>query len=77
MALLPFIILAIAAIVFIEVPRMLRKHQKKELWSFSVLLAFGTVLCTAKALGVHLQSPLAFITYVFKPMGEILQKMMS
>lgn len=77
MALLPFIILAVAAIVFLEVPRMMRKHLKKELWSFSVLLAFGTVLCTAKALGAHLQSPLAYITYVFKPMSKILQKMLS
>jgi hypothetical protein len=76
-ALLPFIIIAVAAIVFIEVPRMMRKHLKKELWSFSVLLAFGTALCVAKALGAHLQSPLAYITYVFKPMGLILQKMLS
>lgn len=77
MVLLPFIILAVAAIVLIEVPRMRRKHLKKELWSFSVLLALGTVLCTAKALGAHLQSPLAYISYMFKPMGELLQKMVS
>ncbi|MDU0202643.1 hypothetical protein ACYEXS_05785 [Paenibacillus sp. MAH-36] len=77
MALLPFIFLAVAAIVLIEVPRMRRKHLKKELWSFSVLLALGTSLCAAKALGAHLRSPLAYITYVFKPMGELLQKMMS
>ncbi|BFT75741.1 hypothetical protein [Paenibacillus sp. P36] len=77
MALLPFILLAVAAIVLIEVPRMRRKRLKKELWSFSVLLVLGTALCVAKALGAHLRSPLVYISYVFKPMGELLQKMMS
>ncbi|MCY9661246.1 hypothetical protein P5G65_01200 [Paenibacillus chondroitinus] len=77
MALLPFILLAVAAIVLIEVPRMRRKRLKKELWSFSVLLVLGTALCVSKALGSHLRSPLAYISYVFKPMGELLLKMIS
>ena len=77
MLLITLLIFAIGAIVLIEVPRMKRKKLKKELWWFSVLLAFGTALSAAKALGAQLTSPLAFITYVFRPMSEIMQKMMS
>lgn len=77
MVLIPFIVMAVAAIALIEVPRMRRMRLKKELWSFSLLLALGTALCAAKALGANVKSPLAFITFIFKPMSIILQKLMS
>ncbi|MNO12334.1 hypothetical protein D3C76_19410 [compost metagenome] len=66
------IMLSAAAIIFLEVPYMLRKRLKKELWVFSVLLLLGVGISSAKALQWAIPTPLDWITAVYKPFTDFL-----
>ena len=68
------ILIISAVIIAIDVPPLVRKKRKKELWIFSTLLLFGTVLSIALARGVHIPNPLDFITWIFKPFSELIGK---
>lgn len=68
------VVLAYAAIVALEVPRMLRKKQRGELVAFSVILAVAFVLSMLLTLGVRVPSPTKGIEAIFKPLGEMLLK---
>ncbi|MEW9672510.1 hypothetical protein [Ammoniphilus sp. 3BR4] len=66
------IILVALAIIMIEVPHLLKKGFKKELWTFSILLLFGTGLSIAKGLQADLPNPLDWIAAFYKPMNDLL-----
>jgi hypothetical protein len=62
-------ILALTAICFvIEIPS-LRAHRK-DLWTFILLMGFGTSLSIAMALKAHISNPLDWIAAVFEPLGS-------
>ncbi|PWA12238.1 hypothetical protein DCC39_07345 [Pueribacillus theae] len=56
-----------AAIIAIDVPPLLKKKQKKELWAFFILLGFGVTLGILMSFEVNIPNPLEFIHWIFKP----------
>ncbi|MBT2290119.1 hypothetical protein J7E73_13380 [Paenibacillus albidus] len=66
------IMLFAVAIIFLEVPYMLRKRLKKELWVFSILLLLAVGISSAKALQRDIPTPLGWITAVYKPFTDFL-----
>ncbi|MBU7318792.1 MULTISPECIES: hypothetical protein [Paenibacillus] len=59
-----------AAIVWLEVPSLVRTKRKKELWVFSLLLALGLGLSIAKSLRLNIPNPLDWIAYLYKPVSD-------
>ncbi|MNN09370.1 hypothetical protein D3C81_1222490 [compost metagenome] len=72
MAVIMGIMLSAAAIIFLEVPYMLRKRLKKELWVFSILLLLGVGISSVEALQWAIPTPLDWITAVYKPFTDFL-----
>ncbi|MBT2618877.1 MULTISPECIES: hypothetical protein [unclassified Bacillus (in: firmicutes)] len=68
------ILVIVAVIIAIDVPYLLRGKLKKELWVFSILLLFGTALSIAQALNIKIPNPLDWITVIFKPLSDIIEK---
>ncbi|GHI01096.1 hypothetical protein [Neobacillus kokaensis] len=58
----------------IEVPYLLRKRLKRELWAFSALLAFGTSLSILHVLKVPLPSPHEWIAFLYKPLSDVIYR---
>jgi len=65
------ILVIVISIIAIEVPALWRKKLKNELWVFSLLLLFGTVLGIAQALHINIPNPLDWIIAVYKPVSDI------
>lgn len=57
-------------IALFEVPPLLKKKLKKDLWAFSILLLIGTGLSIAQALRMKIPNPLDLIYYIYKPMSD-------
>ena len=66
-----------AVIIAFDVPHLLRKKLKKELWIFSILLLVGTVLSIAQALGMRLPNPLDWLTVLFKPFASMMENLLK
>lgn len=66
------ILLIAAAILLIEVPPLLKKKDKKELVVFSILLVIGVGLSIAQGLGKTIPNPMDLITFVFKPLTDVI-----
>ncbi|OAB46129.1 hypothetical protein [Paenibacillus glacialis] len=62
----------VAIIIAIEVPPLWRKKLKKELWAFSLLLLFGTILGLAQALEFKIPNPLDWVISVYKPVSDLM-----
>ncbi|MEJ9228380.1 hypothetical protein LAV79_02495 [Peribacillus butanolivorans] len=71
------ILVIVAIIIAIDVPSLLRKKLKKELWIFSSLLLFGTVLSIAQALHIKIPNPLDWITAIYKPLSDMIEKLLK
>ncbi|MFB5284506.1 hypothetical protein [Peribacillus sp. Hz7] len=71
------ILLIVAVIIAIDVPPLLRKKLKKELWIFSILLLFGTALSIAQALNIKIPNPIDWITAIYKPLSDMLEKLLK
>ncbi|KRF67090.1 hypothetical protein ASG99_17095 [Bacillus sp. Soil768D1] len=71
------ILILVAIIIAIDVPSLLRKKLKKELWIFSVLLLFGTALSIAQALNIKIPNPLDWITAIYKPLSDMIEKLLK
>ena len=68
-----FGILALAIVIaFIEVPYLLKRGLKKELWTFSILLLFGTGLSIAEGLQVDIPNPMDALAVIYKPLTDLL-----
>ncbi|WP_438347375.1 hypothetical protein ACP8HI_16945 [Paenibacillus sp. FA6] len=65
------ILIIVTAIIAIEVPSLRRRKLKKELWAFSLLLLFGTVLGIAQALHIKIANPLDWVIAIYKPISDI------
>lgn len=65
-------IVAIAVIIaFIEVPYLLKKGLKKELWTFFILLLVGTGLSIAEGLEVDIPNPMEALAVIYQPFINI------
>ena len=67
-----FLIFCRAIILWIEVPPLLEKKYKKELLVFSILLAIGVGLSITLGFGKSIPNPLDLITFVFKPLNDVI-----
>ncbi|MEC0092784.1 hypothetical protein [Paenibacillus macquariensis] len=65
------ILVIVTVIIAIDVPPLWRKKLKKELWAFSILLLFGTVLGLAQALKLKIPNPLDWVIAVYKPLSDM------
>lgn len=71
------ILLIAAAILWIEVPPLLGKKYKKELLVFSILLAIGVVLAIALGFGKTIPNPMNLLTFVFKPINDLIAPLLK
>ncbi|MGX2959674.1 hypothetical protein JNUCC23_10480 [Peribacillus sp. JNUCC 23] len=66
------ILLIATVILLIEVPPLLEKKYKKELLVFSILLVIGVGLSIAQGLGKTIPNPMDLLTYMFKPLNDVI-----
>lgn len=60
-------ILLYLAIIYFQIPQLVKEKMIKEIWIFSILMLFLTGLTIAKLNNFPLPSPLDLITITFKP----------
>lgn len=68
---LGIIIISIIIIIY-EFPNLKENSSKKEIWSFSILLLFGTALGILKALGINIPNPFDLVSFIYAPLNNIL-----
>ncbi|WP_066370054.1 hypothetical protein [Neobacillus fumarioli] len=71
------ILLTAVLFTFIEIPSLLKKQYKKELVVFCILLLCGTLLSILKVFGVHIPNPVDGITFIFKPISEVVLNLLK
>ncbi|MFC4078401.1 hypothetical protein [Salinithrix halophila] len=64
------IFVVVAAILYIEVPKLKQQGMKKGLWLFSILLLFGTGLNIAYGLDLDIPNPLDGVVLIYKPLSD-------
>ena len=68
------ILVVVGIIMVIEIPILIQKKWKKELWVFISLMVFSTGLSIAKSFNVNLPNPLDWITFVYQPFSNLMMK---
>ena len=71
------ILLVAAIILWIEVPPLLEKKYKRELIVLSILLAIGVGISIPIAFGKSIPNPLDLITFVLKPLNDVISSLMK
>jgi len=66
------ILIVAVVIAMIEVPSLVRKKARKDLWVFGFLLLLGTGSGIALSLQFEIPNPLDWIAYVMKPFSDFL-----
>ncbi|QBP42860.1 hypothetical protein [Paenisporosarcina antarctica] len=66
------IVLVGGVIFIIKVPPLVKKKQKKEIVVFSSLLIIGVGLSITYAIGKTIPNPLDFITFMLKPLSDLI-----
>ncbi|MGE6486749.1 hypothetical protein [Paenisporosarcina sp. NPDC076898] len=66
------ILLIAATILWIEVPPLLEKKLKKELLVFAILLAIAVGISITLGFGKSIPTPLDLLTFVFKPLNDVI-----
>lgn len=61
----------------VEVPKMLKEKLYRELWTFSILLAIGTVLAILKSLDVDIPNPSDFIAKIYSPVADVIKSFLK
>ncbi|NMM63739.1 hypothetical protein HBE96_13865 [Clostridium sp. P21] len=61
----------------VEIPKMLRQKLYKELYTFIVLLSFGTVLAILKSFNVDIPNPSDFVQWVYSPFNNIIRELLE
>lgn len=61
----------------LEVPQLIQKKFKKELWVFFSLLVIGIGLGIARSIDLDLPSPLNLIITIYKPISEAIFKVLK
>ena len=59
------ILLVATVIIFVEVPPLLEKKQKKELIIFTIILIIGVTLSILRSFGINIPNPCRFINVHF------------
>lgn len=66
------ILFVTGGIAAIEIPSLRRQKLKKDLWVFTALLAFGAGLTLADALNAKIPNMLDWITFLYKPLSDLI-----
>jgi len=73
-------ILATAAfdiiLCIVEIPKMRKEKLIRELWTFSILLTFGTVLAVMKSLDMYIANPSDWIAWVYSPISGFMKSLL-
>ncbi|MBM7602414.1 sensor histidine kinase regulating citrate/malate metabolism [Metabacillus crassostreae] len=64
-------------IVMAEVPSLIRKQEKKQLWVFAILLILGVGLSIAKTLNVHIPNPIDALIFFYQPISDVVMTWLS
>lgn len=64
-------------IAILEVPPLLKRKLKKELYVFFLLLVFGIGLSIAQTLSMNIPNPLDWIKVVYKPLSDVIYGMLQ
>ena len=67
------ILVVVIIIIAIDIPPLLRRKLKKEIWVFSLLLLFGTVLGITQALNIQIPNPMDLLITVYKPVSNMME----
>ncbi|MFY0758016.1 hypothetical protein AB1K32_03920 [Metabacillus dongyingensis] len=71
------ILVIVGVIIAIDVPSLLRKKEKKELWVFFILLLIGTSLSIALALHIKIPNPVDWITVIYQPLSDLIESLLK
>ncbi|WP_307891684.1 hypothetical protein [Bacillus swezeyi] len=71
------ILLISGLIILLELPTLWKKKQKKEIWVFSLLLAFGVALNITEGLGVEVPNPLDWLAVIYKPLSDAIMSLLK
>ncbi|MGM0921436.1 MAG: hypothetical protein ACQEWW_09465 [Bacillota bacterium] len=71
------ILVIVGVIIAIDVPSLLRKKEKKELWVFFILLLIGTSLSIAQALQIKIPNPVDWITVIYQPLSDLIENLLK
>ncbi|NBI05963.1 hypothetical protein [Senegalia massiliensis] len=66
------IIMISIIIVIYEFKSLKESDSKKEVWSFSILLLFATILGIMKVLDINIPNPLDLVSIIYSPINNIL-----
>ncbi|MFF2890318.1 hypothetical protein [Paenibacillus sp. NPDC057967] len=64
-------------IAMLELPGLWKKRQVKEIWLFSILLLLGTGVGIAESLHIPLPNPLDWVSYIYRPIGQLLDSALN
>ncbi|MDN4068941.1 hypothetical protein QYF50_13645 [Paenibacillus vini] len=67
-----FILVSASLISWLELPRMIREGERREIWGFSVFLLIGIGLSLAQSFITEIPTPLIWITMIVKPFSDLL-----
>lgn len=67
------LVLAFLAIIWLEVPGLVKKKAWRELAAFSVFLALGFALALPQVLGLEVPNPNKAIEALFRPLSDWLK----
>ena len=71
------VIIISTVLCLIEIPKMKKENQIKEIWTFSLLLALFTVLAILKCLGIDIPNPSDFIAWIYSPITGVTKALMQ
>ncbi|MBD0382869.1 hypothetical protein [Paenibacillus sedimenti] len=66
-----------ALIASVEIPALLKKKRKKDMWAVFLLLGTGIVMNVATILDLNIPSPLNWIKAVYEPFGKAILSILS
>ena len=71
-------VLAFSTILsIVEIPKMISEKLYRELYTFIVLLALGTVIAILKSLNVNIPNPSDFIQWVYSPFSGFIKMLVK
>lgn len=66
------ILMISSVIARIELPYLLSKRNRKDIWIFSILLLFATGLGIAIAFQVEIPNPIDWVSFIYKPVSDMI-----
>jgi hypothetical protein len=59
----------------VEVPKMRREKQIKELWMFSIILGLGVLIAIMKSLDMKISNPSDWVAWIYSPLKGLLENL--